>query len=194
MSRSWDEKSIAVFNQTRDVQRRANGQPPWNTLTQQEKQTENNNQKSTLKSSEVARLKTQAWPLEKFPIGSRVAPNSGTLLLPRDYRGKSGFDTMKFYRGQNLNRIVYEYYSATLEKAPSATANYVSQDGLSPRRHEFMGPSPHVADLRWSGSQVEIEWWDPYEQSMWIGTGKWSVDIEYDEIVESWVITDRGQS
>ena len=56
-----------------------------------------------------------------------------------------------------------------------------------------MGPSPHVADLRWArNNDVEIEWWDPYEQSMWIGNGKWSVSIEYDEAVESWIVVDRG--
>ena len=96
MPRTWDKQSLAEFNQKRDVQRRQNGEPPWESLSHDDKQKANDALKGSLKAAETARLKTQAWPLEKYPIGNKIAPRSGSILLPKDYGARSGYDRVRY--------------------------------------------------------------------------------------------------
>ncbi|KZT37500.1 hypothetical protein SISSUDRAFT_1062754 [Sistotremastrum suecicum HHB10207 ss-3] len=194
MPRKWDDKSLSAFLKQRDDKLHADGKGTWDTLSTAEKKALQNEQKSKLKSSEAARIMTQSWPLEKWPLHARPSPKSGKLLLPRDYGARSGFDTVKVYAGQNLNQVVYQYYSNTVDKAPTNSTNFVSQDGLSTKRHEFMGPSPHVADYLWTGSQAQIQWWDSYERSKWMGTDKWDTELEFDKASESWFLIDKTDS
>jgi hypothetical protein len=42
------------------------------------------------------------------------------------------------------------------------------------------------------GDQYHIEWYDRYLQAFWIDGTRWSVEVEYDQVVEGWVIVNRN--
>ncbi|KAL6298548.1 hypothetical protein BKA93DRAFT_820336 [Sparassis latifolia] len=146
-----------------------------------------------VKRLEAYATRTVAWDLGKHPLVQHYAPFSGVLFLPLNYRQSHGATKRRFSEGDDLNRIVYDFYN---EQVPSSYAgvNYISQDGLRVRRHEYLGPMPYVVGYQFSETRGEasIEWWDGYLHAKWINNGAWRNEVYFDKNVEGWVSKLRG--
>ncbi|KAI0368794.1 hypothetical protein BV20DRAFT_998165 [Pilatotrama ljubarskyi] len=137
--------------------------------------------------------RTLAWELQKHPSEPYPAPLSGKLMLPLTYQGDDHARTIKFKEGDDLNLLVYNFYSEPPD-AGFEGLNYVTPNSFIPKRHEYLGPAPHVTGYRFSAAErtARIEWWDPYVQTLWIGRGTWRIDVYFDETVHGWVSRPRG--
>lgn len=137
---------------------------------------------------------TLAWQIQKHPPNTYLASASGVLHLPLNLREIHGTAQIKFEEGDNLNHLVYKFFDG---QAPSSHPgpNYVTQDSLSPKRHEYLGPAPHVVDYQFSGNGRDcyIEWWDSYLNEKWVGNQHWANEVYFDQTVYGWVLRRRGR-
>ncbi|THH31287.1 hypothetical protein EUX98_g2901 [Antrodiella citrinella] len=101
---------------------------------------------------------------------------------------------IKFQEGDDLNHIVFEFYN---ELAPAGYLgpNYVNQDALAPKRHEYLGPAPHVVDYEFSGNSRDcyVEWWDSYLNEKWVGNRHWANEAYFESTIHGWVLKPRGR-
>ncbi|RDX45048.1 hypothetical protein OH76DRAFT_1026213, partial [Lentinus brumalis] len=85
-----------------------------------------------------------AWELQKRPTRTYPAPFAGKLFLPLRYQDDDRKQSIKFAEGDDLNFLVYRFYDAKPDSGFQGT-NYVTEDGITSKRHEYLGPTPHVA-------------------------------------------------
>jgi len=117
-------------------------------------------------------------------------PTKRTLSLPRAYRAKGrtdngpgvGSEHIDIWPGDDLNKVVWKWYSERVGEDEaviySGLQNYVGR-GIIARRHEYLGPSPHVAGFSFfAAAEVRVQWWDSFLQDRWIQRDAWSVDME----------------
>ncbi|KAI0663900.1 hypothetical protein C8Q70DRAFT_953537 [Cubamyces menziesii] len=137
--------------------------------------------------------KTFAWELGKYPPEPYPAPFSGKLYLPICYMGDDYARTVKFTEGQDLNLLVYQFYNAPPD-ADYDGPNFVTPHKPALKRHEHMGPAPHVTGFRFDAAErtARIEWWDAYVQALWIGRRTWRIEVYFDDAVGGWVSRPRG--
>ncbi|THV01006.1 hypothetical protein K435DRAFT_421114 [Dendrothele bispora CBS 962.96] len=142
--------------------------------------------------------------LSTKPRSSRVSHQKGILhlchLFLYDILNKqSSTLEIPFQRGQDLSSLAYHHYSERFspsEKIP--LKNYVSADGIAPRRYEYLGPQPCIAGFHMDSSEgtgvTQILWWDAVLQLAWSNDETWSIDAEFDEIVQTWLPVIRRKS
>lgn len=133
-----------------------------------------------------------AWAITKFPMTKFIMPGSTkrTLSLPRAYRAKAkadkgpGVDSehIVVWPGEDLNKVVWKWYNERVgddeEEVYAGRQNYVGR-GIIARRHEYLGPSPHVAGYSFfDANEVRIQWWDTFLQDRWVQKDAWKVDME----------------
>jgi len=131
------------------------------------------------------------------------------LVLPRT-RSKE-YDMVEVQPGDDLNAVVHRHYNGSLTQAVRDAAlandkarrkkvdknrsaemdgwvdgagygiNYVAGEGVSPKRHEYLGPAPMVSgykNLRTTSQDVQILWYDNFLQDRWCEKESWDVDVE----------------
>ncbi|KAF5358911.1 hypothetical protein D9758_004805 [Tetrapyrgos nigripes] len=140
---------------------------------------------------ELGQLRLQACPLERYPLKQTITPGSSTLICPQSLEAKA-FPAQKipFREGQHLFSLTYYHYSKAFspsEELPSK--NYVSTDGIAPRRYEYLGPQPCIAGFLMDPSDgvTQILWWDSFLHMAWSNNETWAVDAQFDETVQSWL-------
>jgi len=194
MPRSWTAESITAWKHERKERRVASGYKPIEALSGLKKDEALEAERKALIETEFSRLTTQSWNLGKHPLTSFAAPFSGVILAPQNYSARHGIDRLKVRKGQDLNKVVHDHYHERVDSKAYPGENYVATDGIQSRRHEYMGPSPRLASYRFTGDQIEIEWWDKYFDDTWVGTQKWKVEAELDVQVEGWFVIDRNKA
>ncbi|THU99109.1 hypothetical protein K435DRAFT_964569 [Dendrothele bispora CBS 962.96] len=173
--RTWTDEVLATFNAKRAQQ----ADPKVS--------------KEAIIDSEWRQLTLQACPVEKYPLKQVIAPNSGILICPQSLdRRESPVKKIPFQHGQDLSSLAYHHYAERFspsEKTPAK--NYVSADGIAPRRYEYLGPQPCIAGFHMDSSEgtgvTQILWWDAVLQLAWSNDETWSIDAEFDETVQSWL-------
>ncbi|KAF8526659.1 hypothetical protein BU17DRAFT_82844 [Hysterangium stoloniferum] len=119
-------------------------------------------------------------PLEKCPASAFLHRNKGKILLPRSYRAVDGHDTQLVRSDEDLNMVVYNWYEELVntQKEKRKGVNYVTSDGILPKRHEYLGPDPRIAgyEIRQDGN-IHIRWWDAFLQDPWLENDKWKIDL-----------------
>jgi len=138
--------------------------------------------------STTMKLKSLAWPLEKYPLTTHFASGPGTLQLPRYYLSEADCDRLKFWKSDNLNSLTYEHYKAIVDLTTYSGSNFVTNDEVQPKRHEYLGPSPKVAGYCFTQKVAEIAFWDDHLNTMWIGNCPWDVELVFDPVVENWFV------
>ncbi|KAI0689163.1 hypothetical protein BC835DRAFT_272387 [Cytidiella melzeri] len=128
--------------------------------------------------------KAIAWQVHRWPLEKRVVQEKTRLHLPRSYLSKAGEDVKTLWPGDDLNQAVHNYYAQNLvgdeeEKLKVRNcANFVTEDSLSRRRHEYLGPDPRVVGYRVDvDGELHVKWWDGFLQDMWMDNGKWTFDV-----------------
>ncbi|KAF8340514.1 uncharacterized protein EI90DRAFT_2073791 [Cantharellus anzutake] len=196
MDRVWTPDALETFNRQRDEYLAdEKGKGPWSSLSAAEQEEIINELKGTLKGPAFEKLKAEAWALEKPPVRKFIAPVAGKLLLPRNLNSTSGHDIVRFNRGDDLSAITYRHYNTPIEISAVNYVQQVASDGsgaILPKRHEYLGPSPHVASYRITKNVCEIEFWEPYLEQAWFGRTYWTVEEEYDEEVRWWFPVERS--
>ncbi|KJA29181.1 hypothetical protein HYPSUDRAFT_32557 [Hypholoma sublateritium FD-334 SS-4] len=113
----------------------------------------------------------------------------GLLVRPNKFkesRGRSSITKLRFKKGQNLYSVAYNYYSEGLSEPPPGP-NYISNDGIRSKRHEYLGPAPCVAGFLLTENDTEILlFWDAYLKVAWAHQNTWRIEAEFDEKVEAW--------
>ncbi|KAG8883188.1 hypothetical protein FRB98_003275 [Tulasnella sp. 332] len=132
------------------------------------------------------------------------------IACPRGYRSKE-YDPVEVTVGADLNAVVYKYYNITLTKAIKDEAlqndkahrkrvdksgssemdgwvngggwniTYVAGEGVTQKRHEYLGPAPMVAgyrNLTTPNQDVQILWYDNFLQDRWCEKETWDIDVE----------------
>jgi len=190
--RVWTPESIKTWQNERDERRKGKGQPPTHTLGSAERVVALESERQELIETEFSLLSTQAWDVGKHPFLSSPSPFAGFLLLPKNYLARDGIHRLRVRKGDDLNRIVHQFYDEFVDPKTYLGDNYVSKDGIDARRHEYLGPNPRIASYRFTLDEIEIEWWEDYIKDTWIGSEKWEVKAEFDEVVEGWFLVDRN--
>jgi len=130
-----------------------------------------------------------SWGIGKAPTSRFIFSEDGkrTLSLPRAYRargkGKIQCDRIAVWPGEDLNSVVWQWYDQPILPADSGAytdlQNFVEQ-GVIAKRHEFLGPSPHVAGYSFHGAEeIRIEWWDVFLADKWVEKDTWVVDMSW---------------
>lgn len=97
MTRTWTQKEISSWKDTRDTQRKNQGLPPFDELDANQKKAVLKKQRAELIKSTQTTLKLTAWPVGRYPMSSAyLAPRSGILELPRHYFSSFGCDRVSF--------------------------------------------------------------------------------------------------
>ncbi|KAJ3717859.1 hypothetical protein C8R42DRAFT_676842 [Lentinula raphanica] len=194
--RTWDPSSIQAFNAKRDERRARSGLPSFSSLDPVERADQNENEKSLLKDEMWNKLTLQASPLEKYPLHQAIAPCDGFLLCPQIFRPpgtiRSTLPTasIPFRKGQDLYAKAYYHYSQPpSDQEKRDFANYVSSDGISPRRHEYIGPAPRLSGFYLQGNEAHILFYDSSLNLAWSASGTWSLRTEIDDTVDG-VVTE----
>lgn len=127
--------------------------------------------------------RASAWQVHRWPLEKRIAEEKTRIHLPRSYLATDGEDVRVVWPGEDLNQVVYEHYSGSVDpKDGNHKVNYVAPDGVSPRRHEYLGPDPRVAGYFFDfDEEIHIRWWDAYLQDQWMDRQKWKMEVELDE-------------
>jgi len=148
-------------------------------------------EKATAAKERIEEKIWRAWAITKYPPNKFAMPGykERTLSLPRSYRAKgmadkTGMGSMHVVvkPGDDLNKIVWKWYNGRIEEDEVdmylGMQNYVGRDIIA-RRHEYLGPSPHVAGFSFfAANEVRIQWWDSFLQDRWIQKDAWNVDME----------------
>ncbi|KAJ3841166.1 hypothetical protein F5878DRAFT_610990 [Lentinula raphanica] len=194
--RTWDQSSIQAFNARRDERRARNGLPPLHTLNAEQRAAQNASEKGPLKDEVWNKLTLQAAPLEKYPLHQAIAPCDGVLICPQILRSvgtiRGALPTVKipFRQGQDLYTKAYYHYSQPpSDQERKDFENYVSSDGISPRRHEYLGPAPRLSGFYLQGNEAQILVFDTSLNLAWSANGTWSLRMEVDDTVDG-VITE----
>ncbi|KAJ3894375.1 hypothetical protein GG344DRAFT_74168 [Lentinula edodes] len=189
--RTWDPASIQTFNARRDDRRAKDGQQPFSSLSPNERKPASAADKDALKNELWNRMTLQTTPLEKFPMQQAIAPCKGVMICPGTIRssGHSRIPITKlpFEKGQDLFITAYYHYSKLASEDDRTAKNYVSNDGISPRRHEYLGPEPRMSGFYLEGNEVQILFYDSNLKLPWTAHGTWSLGMEFDETVEAFV-------
>ena len=85
LPRTWTQDEISNWKNARDKERQKQGQPPFDDLDTNEKKAALAAQRTELYKATQMKLKSLAWPLEKYPLATYFAAGPGTLQLPRYY-------------------------------------------------------------------------------------------------------------
>lgn len=157
--RTWSIESIAAFHRARDDRRRRHALPAWDTLTDAQKVEANTTgkERADVLEGEIARLKTQAWSVSRYPIlGAFPAPRDGWLVLPKAFNQRIEGSTKvsrtshtisvvltqavqaKVSKGADLGLLVHAYCTERVDAAAQTTPNYVSSDSVHAVR--FVSP------------------------------------------------------
>ncbi|KAG8994772.1 hypothetical protein FRB94_012565 [Tulasnella sp. JGI-2019a] len=132
------------------------------------------------------------------------------IACPRGYRSRE-YDLVGVPVGADLNAIVHKYYNITLTKAIKEEAlqndkahrkrvdksgssemdgwvngggwniTYVAGEGVTQKRHEYLGPAPMVAGYRNLNNpkqDIQILWYDNFLQDRWCEKETWDIDVE----------------
>ncbi|KAF5330695.1 hypothetical protein D9619_006043 [Psilocybe cf. subviscida] len=195
VDRTWDTDSVASFHRKRDEERLKKGLASFRALNQNDKERALEEEKSTISSNDMKRLTFRACPLEKFPLQACGATSDGLLICPKSLRETktSSPDKLRFRKGDNLFILAYNHYSQSLS-GPAPGQNYISDDGISAKRHEYLGPSPCIAGFLQRENTVEILFWDSYIRLAWIHEHTWDIGAQFDEVVEAWLPVIRTAS
>ncbi|TCD64022.1 hypothetical protein EIP91_004656 [Steccherinum ochraceum] len=127
------------------------------------------------------------WPLTKFVLEERVK-----VHLPRSFRQRSGEEVKPVYAGVDLNQFVHNYYMEMIDvvSSPPSDANFVTEENIRARRHEFLGPDPRVVGYSYDNfGEIHIKWWDKFLQEQWMDREKWTFELMLSED-EQWVAAD----
>jgi len=132
--------------------------------------------------------KAIAWQVHRWPIDKRVVQEKTKIHLPRSYLAKAGADIKTVWPGDDLNHVVHQHYMSGLvgdeeEKLKARNcANFVTEDGLTTRRHEYLGPDPRIVGYRFDvDGEVHVKWWDSFLRDSWMDTGKWTFEVKQTE-------------
>ncbi|KII83062.1 hypothetical protein PLICRDRAFT_180756 [Plicaturopsis crispa FD-325 SS-3] len=188
----WTAETASKFNAARDAKRQKAGLVLFDALDTREQAEALDAERHDVHEKALNVRTRQAWPVDKPPLDKHPASVLGTLVLPRVHRAAAGCDRIMVKPGDDLNAIVYAYYQLKVDPAAHELPypNYVSADGVVARRHEYLGPQPCVASYHTVGSDIEVEWWDPYLGTRWRGTGSWDVVLEFDSALKAWFVLD----
>jgi hypothetical protein len=85
LPRTWTQDKVSSWKNARDQERQKQGRPPFDDLDASEKKTALATQRAELYKASQLKLKSLAWPLEKYPLATYFAAGPGTLQLPRYY-------------------------------------------------------------------------------------------------------------
>ncbi|GBE82680.1 hypothetical protein SCP_0410650 [Sparassis crispa] len=193
MKHKWTTDAIQQWTNRRDEYRQRKNLPPLTDLRdsldpkdQQAYRTALTTERTIL----LKRLDAHATETMSWPYG---APFSGVLYLPLNFRQTHGTTKLGFRQGDDLNRIVFEFYNEEVQKNYPGP-NFIAQDGLRPKRYEYLGPMPFVVGYQLSeaAGEASIEWWDRYLQLKWINDGTWRNEVDFDDNVQGWVSKSRG--
>ncbi|KIM72152.1 hypothetical protein PILCRDRAFT_745776 [Piloderma croceum F 1598] len=169
MKRAWTETTQLEWTRRRDAFRERKQLPPLEELRTSDDPKDRKAYEGALSAErrclsdrlDAHSTKAVAWPLEKPPICGYPAPFAGTLYLPDNYHQTHGESKTRFRQGDDLNYIVYAFYEQKVD-SDYPGVNYVARDGICIKRHEFLGPMPHVTGFQFSenAGTARIEWWD----------------------------------
>ncbi|OBZ67500.1 hypothetical protein A0H81_12729 [Grifola frondosa] len=198
---TWTEEAIQEWTQRRDAFRKKKGLTAMADLRIAVDAKSHAQYEQTLvleREKLVDRLdsfctETVAWPIEKYPVERYPAPCSGALCLPLTFRQTGGATKVRFREGEDLNRITYDFYNEIVD-ATYPGVNFVATDGFRRRRHEYMGPSPHIVDYQFhlKLGEAYIEWWDRSLRLTWMNDGSWKNEVYFDDRAFGWVSKLRG--
>ncbi|KZT20835.1 hypothetical protein NEOLEDRAFT_1158436 [Neolentinus lepideus HHB14362 ss-1] len=136
--------------------------------------------------------RASAWQIHRWPLEKRIVEEKTRIHLPRSYLATDGEEERVVWPGEDLNQVVYEYYLESVNlKDGSDKVNFVARDGVTPRRHEYLGPDPRVAGYFFDfDGEIHIRWWDAFLQDQWMDKHKWKMDVELDQSGE-WVMKEH---
>ncbi|KAH9902737.1 hypothetical protein C8Q73DRAFT_661694 [Cubamyces lactineus] len=175
MQHQWTDQKREEWI-ARRVERRRKNVPPPRDLERPRASSLDAERAELLKNLHNVTTKTFAWELGKYPPEPYPAPFSGKLYLPICYMGDDYARTVKFTEGQDLNLLVYQFYNAPPDADYEGPNFVTTQDRLKvPKRHEHMGPAPHVTGYRFDAAErtARIEWWDAYDVADRDAVGGW---------------------
>jgi len=98
LPRTWTQDEISSWKHARDKERQKQGQPPFDDLDDGEKKVALAAQRTDLYKTTKMKLKSLAWPLEKYPLATYFAVGSGTLQLPQYYLSEANCDRVSELR------------------------------------------------------------------------------------------------
>ncbi|EIN09169.1 hypothetical protein PUNSTDRAFT_52529 [Punctularia strigosozonata HHB-11173 SS5] len=122
-----------------------------------------------------------AWPVNRWPLERKIADSKTRIHLPRTYLARNGVDTKLVREGTDLNVLVHQHYmeQVDLKTLDHGWVNFVTDEGVTARRHEYLGPDPRVAGYFFDiDGEVHIRWWDAFLQDQWMDGKKWDLDVK----------------
>ncbi|KAI6104155.1 hypothetical protein F5141DRAFT_1007296 [Pisolithus sp. B1] len=123
-----------------------------------------------------------AWSIHRPPTERRVSEYRTNIHLPRTYLATKGEDVKHVQCGTDINRFVHAHYmeSPAIEEEKEWT-NFVHEDEVVTRRHEYLGPDPRVAGYFFDKSgEIHIRWWDSFLKDQWMDNNKWTLNVAMD--------------
>ncbi|GJE86720.1 hypothetical protein PsYK624_028010 [Phanerochaete sordida] len=127
-----------------------------------------------------------AWQVHRWPLEKKTVDHKTKIHLPRSYLATAGEDVKTVWAGSDLNQIVHQHYFDALDlvsdEIPKKSANFVTPDAVTVRRHEYLGPDPRIAGYRFDADgEVHVKWWDSFLGDLWMDKGKWKWDVKMTE-------------
>ncbi|KAH7905276.1 hypothetical protein BJ138DRAFT_1165080 [Hygrophoropsis aurantiaca] len=135
-------------------------------------------QKAVKAMTDIARA--FAWSVHRWPMDKRIAEYNTKIHLPRTYLSRKGEDTRGVRKGADVNQIVHRHYMDLLDLEKHGDwVNYVHDDNVISRRHEYLGPDPRIAGYFFDDDgEIHIRWWDGFLKDQWMDNHKWTLNVE----------------
>ncbi|KAK7683065.1 hypothetical protein QCA50_013737 [Cerrena zonata] len=157
--------------------------------------------KATALKTTTGYRRASAWQIHRWPLRKHVMQEKSRVHFPRSYLAKDGMEIKVIWPGTDLNQFVHNHYAEPLDsgggdmevdesKIQVKSADFVTDDGVCPRKHEYLGPDPCVVGYSFDyDGDIHIKWWDSFLQDQWMDTQKWKFDVEVNDQGE-WVPKD----
>ncbi|RDB17437.1 hypothetical protein Hypma_001610 [Hypsizygus marmoreus] len=127
-----------------------------------------------------------AWQLARWPLEKHVVWDRARIHLPRSYLAKDGEDIHTVYPGTDINQLIHQHYLEEVDTKTNTSVNFVHADMIVAKRHEFLGPDPHVAGyFEDIDGDIHIKWWDNFLSDQWMDSQKWDVEVAWNG--EKWI-------
>ncbi|GJJ10077.1 hypothetical protein Clacol_004303 [Clathrus columnatus] len=134
-----------------------------------------------------------SWPIDRAPLERSLASRylekkkKGKINLPKNFRSDLGNDVRTVWAHDDLNRVVYNWYAEVVSDVPRKIAdhpkwiNYVTNDGIQSKKHEYIGPAPRVAGYQLGNDgNIQVQFWDVFLQEAWAEKDEWKVEAVQD--------------